>query len=298
MGEKLYSRYLLEEHPITFHTTLAYALGLNEAIVLQKINLWLNCKPHNAEGRNWIYNSYRSWHEQLPFFSESTIKRTLNNLFNQGIILKSNFNKNKMDNTNWYSINYEKLDEIVDIKRKELESYCTDDLFNLNQPDIQSEQTNTNVYYNDIKIDNISNDILSKKNDDSSNRSDVYLEQFEKFYKEYPRKAQKQNVKKWFLKHKPKDSLFEDMMKALKLFKQDKDWLKDNGQFIPYPSTWLNQQRWEEKLDVLEKEYQKEQEQYKAYMGLENLTKEEYRQLENGEITVQELVEKGKLYYV
>ena len=298
MTERFYSRYLLEEHPITFHTTLAYALGLNEAIVLQKINLWLNCKPHNIDNRGWVYNSYKNWQQQLPFFSESTIKRTFNNLCEQGILLKGNFNKNKMDNTNWYSIDYEKLDEIVDIKRKELESNWNDDLVNLNQLDGQTEQTNTNEYYNDIKIDNLFNNKLSKKNDLSSNRTDVYLEQFEKFYQEYPRKAQKQNVKKWFLKHKPNDSLFEDIMKALKLFKQDKDWLKDNGQFIPYPATWLNQQRWEEKLDILEKENKKEQEQYKAYMGLENLTKEEYRQLENGEITVQELVEKGKLYYV
>lgn len=114
MKEKLYSRYLLDEPPVMFHSSLAVALGLNEAILLQKINMWLNCKPHNADGRSWIYNTYKSWQEQLPFFSESTIKRTLNNLADKGIIIKANYNKLKMDRTIWYSIDYEKLDELVD----------------------------------------------------------------------------------------------------------------------------------------------------------------------------------------
>ena len=114
MEEKFHSRFLLDEHPITFHSSLAVAIGVNEAIILQKINLWLNCKPHNADGRSWIYNSYKSWQEQLPFFSESTIKRALKNLEDKGIIITGNFNKLKMDRTKWYSIDYKKLDELVD----------------------------------------------------------------------------------------------------------------------------------------------------------------------------------------
>lgn len=36
------------------------------------------------------------------------------------------------------------------------------------------------------------------------------------------------------------------MMSSLEQFRGSKDWLKDNGQYIPYPSTWLNQRRWED----------------------------------------------------
>lgn len=36
------------------------------------------------------------------------------------------------------------------------------------------------------------------------------------------------------------------MMNSLEQFRGCKDWLKDNGQYIPYPSTWLNQRRWED----------------------------------------------------
>ena len=139
MEENLHSKYLLDEYPVMFHSSLAVALGLNEAILLQRINLWLNCKPHNADGRSWIYNSYKSWQEQLPFFSESTIKRALKNLADKGIIIKGNFNKFKMDRTIWYSIDYNKLDKIIDTLNLPLGQNDTMILG-------QNDTTNTNVY--------------------------------------------------------------------------------------------------------------------------------------------------------
>lgn len=55
------SRHLIDEYPIMFHKTLAVALGLNEAILLQKIHMWMQCKPPEAGGdRSFIYNSYKS----------------------------------------------------------------------------------------------------------------------------------------------------------------------------------------------------------------------------------------------
>lgn len=69
---------------------------------------------------------------------------------------------------------------------------------------------------------------------------------FDKFYKNYPKKVQKQNVKKWFKKNNPNDELFNIIMNKLEEFKQSNNWKKDNGQYIPYPTTWLNQKRWED----------------------------------------------------
>ena len=43
------------------------------------------------------------------------------------------------------------------------------------------------------------------------------------------------------------------MMNSLEQFRGSKDWLKDNGQYIPYPSTWLNQKRWEDEDVVIDK---------------------------------------------
>lgn len=79
---------------------------------------------------------------------------------------------------------------------------------------------------------------------------ETYKEKFETFYKAYPRKVGKANVEKWFNKNKPNEELFNLMMRKLELFKKSPDWFKDNGQFIPYPTTWLNQKRWEDEIVV------------------------------------------------
>jgi hypothetical protein len=33
-------------------------------------------------------------------------------------------------------------------------------------------------------------------------------------------------------------------MRGLEIEKQSKQWLKDDGEFVPHPTTWLNQMRW------------------------------------------------------
>lgn len=84
------------------------------------------------------------------------------------------------------------------------------------------------------------------KNEPKFEVLDVWETQFNEFYSKYPRKVKKQDVKKWFQKNKPSSELFSSMMSSLEQFRGSKDWLKDNGQYIPYPSTWLNQRRWED----------------------------------------------------
>lgn len=158
MEEKKDSKYLINEDPIFFLPSLAVAVGLNEAILLQKIHGWLQCTPKEHIGRNWIYNSYKSWHEQLPFLSESTIKRAMKNLIDLGIIISENFNSNKFDKTLWYSINYEKLNEIVENS----DSVKMTLALGQNDTSIVSKWTdNTNNIYNNKETNNIN--IISKE---------------------------------------------------------------------------------------------------------------------------------------
>ena len=89
---------------------------------------------------------------------------------------------------------------------------------------------------------------------DSDSDSDIIYGRFEKFYKNYPRKVKKKEVEKWFLKNKPSSELFSSIMHSLEQFRGCKDWLKDNGQYIPYPSTWLNQERWKDEIKEVDKE--------------------------------------------
>ena len=34
-------------------------------------------------------------------------------------------------------------------------------------------------------------------------------------------------------------------------FQKRRQWIKDGGNFIPHAATWLNQQRWEDELEVI-----------------------------------------------
>ncbi|MDP4146491.1 MAG: hypothetical protein Q8936_18765 [Bacillota bacterium] len=98
---------LFYEKPLILNVELAKLIGLNESIVLQQMQYWLEKSHHTIEGVKWIYNTYADWKLQFPFFSESTIRRIIKRLEDKDIIRSSNFNKSKMDNTKWYTINYD-----------------------------------------------------------------------------------------------------------------------------------------------------------------------------------------------
>ncbi|WP_144461942.1 hypothetical protein [Siminovitchia fortis] len=107
------SKLLIQEHPLLIIPTLAVKLGLNEAVVLQQMHYWLMKSRHTRNKRKWVYNTYREWQEQLPFWSESTVKRTIKSLEKKGLVVSGTFNRSKMDQTKWYTLDYEKLAEMV-----------------------------------------------------------------------------------------------------------------------------------------------------------------------------------------
>lgn len=71
---------------LQFDPAEAQDIGLPGAIILNQIRYWL--RPHpNVKPSRWVYNSYPMWQEQFPFWSESTIRRTLTDLEDKGIIV-------------------------------------------------------------------------------------------------------------------------------------------------------------------------------------------------------------------
>jgi hypothetical protein len=72
---------------------------------------------------------------------------------------------------------------------------------------------------------------------------------FDEFWAEYPKKRSKGQAEKTWVKLKPDEQLFEAIMTGLKRAKTSVDWAKNGGQYIPYPSTWLNAKGWEDEHD-------------------------------------------------
>lgn len=84
---------------------------------------------------------------------------------------------------------------------------------------------------------------------DSGNKKDPkkFSENFEKFWATYPsckRKSDKSGTAKTFEKYEKSFDL-EKLISILELQKVDDQWTKQDGEFIPSPTSWLNKKHWE-----------------------------------------------------
>lgn len=151
--------WLYSKHPIFVDTDLAVVIGLKEAVVAQQLNYWLHSKSAKIiNGRRWIYNTYEKWQkDSFPFFTIATIRRTFGSLEKQKIVLTGNFNKAGFDKTKWYSIDEERLDELMSRRCAQNEqTMCSKRADGA----AQNEQTNTR-YYTETTTDK---DIYSSAN--------------------------------------------------------------------------------------------------------------------------------------
>ena len=116
------NKLLIAEPPLQVLPSLALAIGLNEAIVIQQLHYWLNNAKVGTvkEGQKWIFNTYDEWQKNFPFWSSRTIQRIFSNLEEMGLIITAQFDKASYDRTKYYRIDYDKLarfddDNIVSI---------------------------------------------------------------------------------------------------------------------------------------------------------------------------------------
>jgi len=73
---------------------------------------------------------------------------------------------------------------------------------------------------------------------------------FEAFWKAYPKKKSKlQALRTWENLANIRPPI-EDLLAAIARAKKSKSWMKAEGQFIPYPSTWLNAGGWMDEDEV------------------------------------------------
>ena len=79
---------LLEDKQIiTVKPALATLIGLNEAIVLQQVRYWMGISSNERDGAIWVYKTYQEWQEEFPFWSVSTIRRAINSLEKDGLLI-------------------------------------------------------------------------------------------------------------------------------------------------------------------------------------------------------------------
>jgi hypothetical protein len=70
------------------------------------------------------------------------------------------------------------------------------------------------------------------------------LKPFEQFWAAYPHRVAKAEAQKAWTKLKPNAELQAVILVAIEQQKAGADWLRDDGQYIPHPATWLRAGRW------------------------------------------------------
>ena len=170
----------------------------------------------DKEGHCWATNSYFA---NLYGLSQISISRLIKTLKDKGYIeVKISY----INGTNGIDKRYIQI--------------CKE---SINKNDNAS--INENVKENNTSINNTS---ITKENiKESFNKS-----LFDKFWNAYPKKVSKGNAEKWFTKNKPSEELVNEMIDKINLLKTTEQWKSKNGQFIPYPTTWLNAKGWEDEI--------------------------------------------------
>lgn len=181
---------LFDKYPLIINPKLAEKIGLNEAIILQQIHYWIekNKEKENnySDNKYWVYNSYKNWKNQFPFWSIPTIKRIIYNLEGKELLISANYNKMKADRTKWYTINYDILDKIGQSLYQNdttIVSNCTEQRIKMIQPlpettpEITSETKTINIQKN--KKQTFKFKIEQRKVNRKEYAEDIYLNENE-----------------------------------------------------------------------------------------------------------------------
>jgi len=102
------------DYPLIASPTLAKAYGVAAATFLQKLHYCLEHSDAQVhKGKKYWFHSYEQWQQTLGFYSVSTIKRIVAKLKQAEILVIKRLSKNKWLQTNFYSINYRKLKQLI-----------------------------------------------------------------------------------------------------------------------------------------------------------------------------------------
>lgn len=91
-----------------FNIEVAKQYGVHAAVILKNIQFWIEKnkanEKHYYKERYWTYNSKSAFERLFPYLTYNKIRRALELLKSEGLILTDNFNKNVYDKTLWYSL--------------------------------------------------------------------------------------------------------------------------------------------------------------------------------------------------
>jgi len=94
------------------------------------------------------------------------------------------------------------------------------------------------------RFNTCSTDVQLTNNHKPITNNQEYIDRFDIFWKQYPRKVAKPNALKAWLKIKPDDVVLKKMLDAI----NHQQLPSKEIQFVPHPASWLNAKRWEDEI--------------------------------------------------
>ena len=226
-----------------FSVEIAQQYGVNEAIMLHNLAFWI--RKNAVDGRNiydgdvWTFSSTEAFTELFPFWSVGQIRRILTSLEDKNLIQKGNYNKSGMDRTAWYAITDEDIRTYYDIP--DVKAFAHFDKCICRNEQMEVPKT-TNAFAE------ISRPIPDSKQDNKPDTLSVRVnqrDQFDTFWRKYPRKEGKKKAWERWQKLDPDPVLFAAILSGLDAHIRSEQWRRG---VIPHPTTWLNGERWEDEL--------------------------------------------------
>lgn len=91
----------------------------------------------------------------------------------------------------------------------------------------------------------------SSSSSSSSSKENTYGEyspEFEAFWKAYPKRKSKGDAWKAWKRINPDATTRDLIFAGIRRAEASADWRKSNGQFVPYPASWLNSRGWQDDI--------------------------------------------------
>ena len=261
-----------------FEADIAVEYGVNAAVLFQNISFW--CAKNKANGHNyfdgryWTYNSRRAFTELFPYLSERQIKTAIDKLVDDGMLVTGCYNRDPRDRSLWYAVTEK--------------GWCKVQNRIVHYTEMSNAQGEDVTPLPDSKPISIKPD---KKHTPRKRADSDFSAGFMEFWKLYPRKVAKPTAHRAWLKTGAddskalKDSIIADIRRRV-----NGEWNDKDVQYIPHPSTYLNQRRWEDEPPKPEPEKPR-------HLYSENLSPEELmrRQKEQAEKDREEARRQGLL---
>lgn len=110
-----------QHHSFDIHIAAEY--GLEEAIIIHHFQHWIevnkNLNRNLKDGKTWTYQTYKEIAAHFPYWTEDQVRDIIESLCTgknrkskkeghfEPVLIKRNYNKLKMDKTNWYAFKNE-----------------------------------------------------------------------------------------------------------------------------------------------------------------------------------------------